>query len=79
MTSPRPDTANGMSRTLVLGLALIVIGLVLALISGLAELIGLGDPTDTFGWKQVVGLAVGAALLVAGIVMVRRGVGTRET
>ena len=61
-----------MNRFLLIGLALIAAGLVLALISGLAEVVGLGDPTDTFGWKQVVGLVVGLALLVAGIVLTLR-------
>lgn len=57
-----------MSRLLA-ATALIVVGLVLGTVSGLAEPLGLGDPTDTFGWKQILGLAVGVALLVAGIVM----------
>jgi len=58
-----------MNSRLLTALALIAVGLVLATVSGLAELIGLGDPADTFGWKQIVGLAVGVALLVAGIVI----------
>ncbi len=62
-----------MSIRLLTALALIVVGLVLAAVSGLAELIGLGDPTDTFGWKQIVGLAIGAALLVVGTVIAWKG------
>ena len=49
-----------------MGPAMIAIGLVIALISGLADLIGVGESTR-FGWKQIVGLAVGTALLGAGI------------
>ena len=62
-----------MNIRLLTALALIVVGLVLATVSALAELIGLGDPTNTFGWKQIVGLAVGLALLVVGIVIARKG------
>ncbi len=58
-----------MKTRLVIALALIAVGLGLGIVSGLAELIGLGDPTDTFGWKQIVGVAVGVALLLAGIVI----------
>jgi hypothetical protein len=54
------------------GLGLIVVGLVLGLISGLAEVIGLGDPTDRFGWKQVLGLAVGVALVAGGGITIWR-------
>jgi uncharacterized membrane protein len=65
---------------LLVGIPLVVIGLALAVVSGLAELIGIGDPTNTFGWKQVVGLVLGLALLVAGLVTawkaVRRPTGT---
>lgn len=58
-----------MNSRLLAALALIVVGLVLATVSGLAEPLGLGDPTETFGWKQIVGLAAGVAVLVAGIVV----------
>jgi uncharacterized membrane protein len=68
-----------MNRTLLLGLALSLVGLALALISGLAEVLGLGDPKDSFGWKQIVGVAVGVVLLVAGIVLAWRGTRKRAT
>ena len=61
-----------MKRWLLLGLALSVIGLALALVSGLAEVIGLGDRRDIFGWKQIVGLALGLAILVGGIALAWR-------
>jgi len=53
-----------------LGPALIGIGLVLALLSGLADVIGVGAHPD-FGWKQIVGLSAGTALLGAGIATAR--------
>jgi hypothetical protein len=66
---PGPGRKGSVNRRPLLGLALSVIGLALALVSGLAEVIGLGDPTDptdSFGWKQIVGLALGVVLLIAG-------------
>ena len=50
-----------------LGPALIGIGLVLALLSGLADVIAIGGQPEDFGWKQIAGLSVGTALLGAGI------------
>jgi uncharacterized membrane protein YqjE len=64
------------TESLGLGLGLVLIGLVLMLVSGLADVIGLGDPTARFGWKQVLGLLVGVALVVAGAIIAwttRRG------
>jgi len=55
------------------GIGLVVLGVLIAVVSGLANVIGLGDPKGLFGWKQVVGLAVGVVLLVAGLVAVVRG------
>lgn len=48
-----------MNRTLLL------VGLIVALLSLLADVLGIGrDPS--FGWKQGVGLAVGIGLMAAG-------------
>lgn len=60
-----------MNRT-ALGLILVVLGIALAVISGIAHTIGLSltpdaSGPDTFGWKQVVGLVVGVALVVGGV------------
>jgi len=67
------------------GVLLIVLGIALAVVSGFADPLGIGadtsppdvgvedEPTSqAFGWKQAVGLGVGAALIVAGAVMVVR-------
>jgi len=46
---------------------MIGIGLVIALIAGLADPIEVGGQPGDFGWKQIAGIAVGTALLGAGI------------
>ncbi len=56
----------------VLGLVLAAVGLVVAIVSGLADVIGISfeDAADgAFGWIQIVGLVVGVALVVAGLVV----------
>ena len=53
-----------------LGPALIGIGLVVALVCGFADPIGIGGQLDDFGWKQIAGLSVGTALIGAGIASV---------
>jgi len=53
-------------------LILIVAGALLALISLLADVIGLGRAPG-FGYGQIAGLLIGLAALVAGIVILRQG------
>jgi hypothetical protein len=53
-----------MDRT---GVVLIVLGLALALISGFADSIGIGDDRG-FHYRQGIGVGVGALLVVVGIV-----------
>jgi uncharacterized membrane protein (DUF441 family) len=50
------------------GIACIAIGVALALISGLAETVGIGG--GTFGWKQVVGVVVGCVIALIGLFIV---------
>ena len=52
----------------------VAVGVVLLVISALAEPIGLGDG-DGFGWKQVTGVIIGAAVAVFGLALMylRRG------
>jgi hypothetical protein len=58
-----------MDRT---AIALIVLGIVLAAVSGLADTVGVGDDRG-FHYRQGIGVGVGAALVVAGVVVgVRR-------
>ena len=60
----------------VIGLALVALGIGLAIVSVLANVIGLSEnqvAAAQFGWKQVAGLVAGVLLAVAGLlVAVRR-------
>jgi peptidoglycan/LPS O-acetylase OafA/YrhL len=60
----------GVSRTQQLGTLIILVGVVAALLAALADPLGIGD--FGFGWKQILLLAVGIVLIVAGGVMVLR-------
>lgn len=62
-----------MSQSRILAIAFIVVGAILAFVSALADQIGLGAPTSTFGWKQLLGLVLGIILVVAGIILLRQG------
>jgi sulfite exporter TauE/SafE len=62
-----------MSQGRILAIAFIVIGVILAIVSALADQIGLGAPTSTFGWKQLLGLVLGIILVVAGVILLRQG------
>jgi hypothetical protein len=48
-----------------LAVVLIVLGVVLALVSLAADVLGIGNGTG-FGWKQILGTIVGVLLVVAG-------------
>ena len=52
------------------GFAVLAVGVVIALVSGLAEVVGVGG--GTFGWKQVVGVIAGVAIALAGLYVVSR-------
>jgi uncharacterized RDD family membrane protein YckC len=51
------------------GWVLLVVGVLLFLISAMADSIGIGVPG--FGWKQLVGLVVGVVLAAFGMVSLR--------
>jgi hypothetical protein len=57
---------EAMQRALGIGVAIFSVGLVLTLLSVLAGVVGIGEGS-ALGWKQAIGLGVGAALLGAGI------------
>ncbi len=67
-----------------LGAALLVVGVALAVVSGLAHTIGISFTADdagvdTFGAKQAIGLAVGVAVAIVGLVIVLRERGGRRS
>lgn len=55
-----------------LGIAVTAIGLVLVVISALADPIGIGEGGG-FGWKQVVGVIGGAVVVALGVWLLRSG------
>ncbi len=59
-------------RTRSIAWTLIVLGIVLALVSGLGDAVGIGAEEGNFGWKQIAGLAVGLALAATGIGLLLR-------
>ncbi|HXF98810.1 MAG TPA: hypothetical protein VNJ46_09395, partial [Gaiellaceae bacterium] len=52
-----------------LGAALAIAGLVVLVVSALADVLGYGQ--GGFGWKQTVGVIAGAAALLAGLALAR--------
>ena len=59
-----------MSR-ITFGFGVIAIGVIILVVSVLADPIGIGSE-DTFGWRQIVGVIVGASIAAIGIVMAWR-------
>ena len=57
-----------MDRT---AIVLILLGIALAAVSGLADTVGLGDDRG-FHYRQAIGVGVGAVLVVAGVVLALR-------
>ena len=58
------------NRNLVI--AMLVIGILIILISLLADVIGIGAAAGGIGWKQILGAGVGVLVCLAGIVISRR-------
>ena len=58
-----------------IGIVLLIIGLVLAALSLTADMIGLGEGGG-FGYKQIAGLMVGVAGIIAGLVFIVRRSGS---
>jgi hypothetical protein len=55
-----------------IGIAMVFIGILLLLVSLLADVVGVGAHPDMFGWKQILGVAAGIGLSLAGIYFLRR-------
>jgi len=50
-----------------ISIILIIAGIILFIISLIADLIGIGGDLTAFGWKQITGVAVGLLLFLIGI------------
>lgn len=54
-------------------IVLIVVGVLVALLFALADVIGVGRDPGTFGIRQIVGTIIGVVIFVVGIVFLLRG------
>ena len=55
-----------------IGIVVAAVGIAVALVFALAEMVGLGTDVGTFGWKQLTGTIVGAVIFVVGLVLAIR-------
>ncbi len=60
-----------------IGIVLLVIGVLILLVSALADVVGLGADPQVFGYRQIAGVAAGAAIGVIGGVLYWRAGGQR--
>ncbi len=57
-----------------IGSAVIAIGVVVVAVAALADQIGIGgEGADKFGWKQIVGVVVGVAVIASGFIAATLG------
>lgn len=59
-----------MTKKRTIGLVLLIVGIVVLIVSVAADAIGLGG-SPGFGYKQIVGVAVGAIAAIAGAIVMR--------
>ncbi len=52
-----------------MGIVVLVVGIVLALVAALSDVIGLGADVGTFGTRQIAGTIAGLAIAIAGLVV----------
>jgi len=52
-----------------LGFVVTAVGVIVLVVAAFADPIGIGGAEDTFGWKQIVGVVIGAVVAVVGIVL----------
>jgi hypothetical protein len=55
-----------------IGVVLIIVGLIVLLLSVLADPIGLGGGNEAFGPYQIVGTIVGVVVAIAGVYLMRQ-------
>jgi hypothetical protein len=61
-----------MQSTKILGIAFILVGVIVLIISFLADVVGIGGQSNVFGYKQIIGIAVGAVAVMAGLILLLR-------
>ena len=55
-----------------IGIALLVVGVIVLIVSLAADAIGLGGAVGAFGYKQIIGAVVGVIVAVVGFVLYSR-------
>jgi hypothetical protein len=50
-----------------IGVIIIILGVLLAAVSLLADVLGLGGDPNAFGWKQLLGTGVGVLVVIIGV------------
>ncbi|MEJ2664956.1 MAG: hypothetical protein P8107_13105 [Spirochaetia bacterium] len=58
-----------MQAVRVVGVTLIITGIVVAALSLLADIVGIGSEDGVFGYKQLIGTVLGAAGIIAGVIL----------
>lgn len=61
-----------MDNNKLVGTVLIAGGVLLLVVSGSADLLGIGDPQGQFGWKQVTGCVIGVVDIAVGVLLNKR-------
>ena len=56
-------------RDKVLSLVLLVVGIIILVVSLIADFIGIGRAPAGFGFKQILGTIIGAIVIIIGIVL----------
>lgn len=55
-----------------LGIVVTIIGIIILLVFALADVIGIGQTPDKIGSQQLIGVAIGALVIVLGVYISRR-------
>jgi hypothetical protein len=58
-----------MTNSKIIATVLLVAGVVILLVSALADILGLGDSPHVLGYRQMAGIAVGAIVTIVGAVV----------
>ena len=61
-----------------IGIIVIIVGVLLAAVSLLADVLGLGGDPNAVGWKQFLGAGVGILVVIIGVWFVNRKEETKE-